>query len=255
MEFFMEPRKHSALLSIVIPVYNEEDAIDAALDRLLSVHFPEDIVPEWIAVDDGSTDRTGEHLRRWRSKGVKTVHHEVNRGKGAALRSGFEQAGGDFITIQDADMEYDPLDLPALVRPLIEDKADFVCGVRTPLLPGEDKTPMGMLHRFINRFLTSFCNLFLKVRLHDMECCYKVFRRDFLKKFELKENRFGFEPEITLKMNRADARFAEGKVSYTPRSFAEGKKINWKDGVSALRCILHYGLFPEKMEQRKGKKR
>lgn len=240
----MESPGRRCRLTIVLPVYNEADSVDAVLERLLAVRFPEEIEPEWIAVDDGSTDGTKSRLLSWEGKGVKTVRHETNLGKGAALRSGFEMASGDFITIQDADLEYDPADLPALVRLLIEDKADFVCGIRKPLLPGGGAQETGVFHRFINRFLTALCNLFLKTHLRDMECCYKVFRRDFLKKFELCENRFGFEPEITLKMDRVGARFAEEAVSYRPRSFAAGKKINWKDGVSALRCIFKYGLFP-----------
>lgn len=231
-------------LSVIIPVYNEEGYIHTVLDRLFAVKFPEDTVLEWIIVDDCSRDQTWAELQTRHEENIRLARHEVNQGKGAALHTGFSLATGDVVVVQDADLEYDPADIPRLLEIMDRTGADFVCGIRAPLLR---KDPvygkMGAAHRFINRFLTGFCNLFLPVRLSDMECCYKLIRRDFLKRFELHEKRFGFEPEVTLKCARAGAVFAEGAVSYDPRTCAEGKKINWKDGVSALRCILRYGLF------------
>lgn len=237
------PCETKFLLSIVLPVYNEETYIDAVLERLFAVPFPAHAAIEVIAVDDASTDRTYERLLAWRGRGVIVARHEKNQGKGAALHTGFALATGAAIAVQDADFEYDPADLPQLLEQLIRDRLDIIFGARLPLMKNGPKHQMRFAHRFINQFLTRFCNLFLPFRLSDMECCYKLFRTPLVKRLSLRENRFGFEPEITLKAARLGVRTAEAGVSYACRSFAEGKKINWKDGVSALRCILAYGLF------------
>ncbi len=226
-------------LSIVVPVYNEAAFIDAVLERICAVRFPEGVTTELVVVDDCSTDGTGERLAKWEDKGVRIVRRPVNQGKGAALRAGFAAATGDAIVVQDADFEYDPGDLPALLDPILNDKADVVYGARREYLRGRFT-----FHSAVNRFLTAFSNLTTGLALTDMECCYKMFRRDLIERIRLCENRFGFEPEFTAKAARLRPRprFSELPVSYSPRGYEEGKKINWKDGVSALRCIVRYGF-------------
>ena len=230
-------------LSIVIPVYNEEKFIDAVLERVRNVKFQQGVEVELVAVDDCSRDGTFEKLKAWEPKGVKVCRHEKNGGKGAALHTGFKLATGDVITVQDSDFEYNPEELPRLLAPILENKADFVFGAREAFVKGLPHRVMYFWHLKINAFLTAFCNMFSNLSLSDMECCYKMFRRSVLEKIELKECRFGFEPEITLKASRQDILFYEVPVSYSCRTYAEGKKISWKDGVSALRCIIKYGLF------------
>ena len=236
-------QKKKFLLSIVIPVYNEEAYIDSVLERVSAVSFPPEVAVEIIAVDDCSRDGTWQHLQEWEKKGIRVARHAVNGGKGAALHTGFRLASGDAVTVQDADFEYDPEDLPRVLQPVLDGKADAVFGCRDAFYaPGPLKEKLHW-HYLINKFLTVFSNLFSGYGLHDMECCYKLFRRDLLNKIALRENRFGFEPEVTLKTSRFHPAIAEVRVSYAARTYAEGKKINWKDGVSALRCILKYGLF------------
>ena len=230
-------------LSIVIPVYNEEKFIDAVLERVRNVKFQQGVEVELVAVDDCSRDGTFEQLQAWEPKGVKVCRHEKNGGKGVALHTGFKLATGDVITVQDSDFEYNPEELPRLLAPILENKADFVFGAREAFVKGLPHRVMYFWHLKINAFLTAFCNMFSNLALSDMECCYKMFRRSVLEKIELKECRFGFEPEITLKASRQDILFYEVPVSYSCRTYAEGKKISWKDGVSALRCIIKYGLF------------
>lgn len=230
-------------LSIVIPVYNEEKFVDAVLEKVCNVKFQEGVEVELVAVDDCSRDSTFEHLKEWEKKGVRVARHEKNAGKGAALHTGFALATGDIITIQDADFEYDPEDLPKLLAPMLEGKADFVFGARQAFVKGHSHRVMYFWHIVINKFLTLFCNMFSNLALSDMECCYKMFRRSVLEKITLKEKRFGFEPEITLKASRQEILVYEVPVCYSCRTYAEGKKISWKDGVSALRCIIKYGLF------------
>ena len=231
-------------LSIIIPVYNEENYIDEVIKRVLAVGFPKEIELELIAVDDCSTDGTPERLEAWRKKGtIKLLRHEKNGGKGAALHTGFAAASGDIVVVQDSDFEYDPRELPKLLIPILDGRADVVFGARASFVGSECHRVMYYWHSVINRFLTTFCNMLADLTLHDMECCYKMFRRDLLTKITLKEKRFGFEPEVTIKLARQKARMYEVTVSYSGRTYQEGKKINWKDGVSALRCIIKYGLF------------
>ena len=231
-------------LSIVIPVYNEEKYIDAILERVCAVRFQPGVEVEYIAVDDHSTDKTWEHLQRWETRGVRIMHREANGGKGAALHAGFDMATGNVVTIQDADFEYCPEELPSVLQPILDGQADVVFGARKPIMraPGSLQV-MSFWHSRINEILTHFCNIFSDLSLFDMECCYKMVRRDFLQKITLREKRFGFEPEFTLKIARLHPRVWQVPVSYYPRNYQEGKKINWKDGVSAFRCILQYGLF------------
>ena len=230
-------------LSIVIPVYNEEKYIDAILERVLSVRFQNGVELEYIVVDDHSTDKTWERLQPWAKRGVKLERHEVNGGKGAALHTGFAMVTGDVVTVQDADFEYSPEEFPSVLQPILDGKADVVYGARTSILRSGTHQVMLFWHSEINIFLTWFSNMFSNLALSDMECCYKMVRTEFLRKIVLREKRFGFEPEFTLKIARLHPRVWQVPVSYAPRSYEEGKKITWKDGVSSLRCIIQYGLF------------
>ena len=231
-------------LSIIIPVYNEENYIDAVIERVLAVKFPEEITLELIAVDDCSKDKTPEKLKVWEEKGiVKSFRHEKNAGKGAALHTGFAQATGDIVVVQDSDFEYNPNELPKLLVPILDGRADVVFGARASFVGSECHRVMYFWHSVVNKFLTLLCNMLADLTLHDMECCYKMFRKEYLDKIMLRENRFGFEPEVTIKLARQRCRMYEVTVSFSGRTYQEGKKINWKDGVSALRCILKYGLF------------
>ncbi len=228
-------------ISIVIPCYNEIHTIERLLKRVSNVSLQLD--REIIVVDDFSTDGTREFLKSLDEKGgkVKAIFHDRNQGKGCALRSGFEAATGDIVIIQDADLEYDPNDYEKLLKPIIDDKADVVYGSR--FIGTEPRRVLYFWHFVGNKFLTSLSNLFTNLNLSDMEVCYKVFRRDILKGIELHENRFGFEPEFTAKIGRAKYRIYEVGISYSGRTYAEGKKVNWKDGIRAIYVILKYGLF------------
>jgi len=229
-------------VSIVIPCYNEINTIAAILESVLSV--PLEIDREVIVVDDCSKDGTREFLQNLQLKDVKVIFHEVNRGKGAALRTGFMHAEGDCIIIQDADLEYDPFEYPKLLKPILDGKADVVYGSR--FVGGESHRVLYYWHSLGNKFLTNISNMFTNLNLTDMEVCYKVFKRSILQHIELKEDRFGFEPEFTAKIASLNCSVYEVGISYFGRTYSEGKKINWKDGFRALYVILKYGFLPRK---------
>ena len=221
-------------LSVVVPVYNEKDTILEILRRVRSVDLPKEI----IVVDDGSTDGSADILRGLASPGdLKIILQPRNRGKGAALRAGFEVVSGDIVVIQDADLEYDPAEYPVLIQPIIDGKADVVFGSR--FLSGPHRV-LFFWHYLGNRFLTLLSNILTNLNLTDMEVGYKVFRADLLKKIRLRENRFGFEPEFTAKVSRIRSRIFEVPIPYSGRDYAEGKKIGWKDGIAAIYFILKY---------------
>lgn len=221
----------------MIPVYNEKDTIVELIKQVRNV----DLDKEIILVDDFSSDGTREILAEIREADTKVLFHDRNRGKGAALRTGFTKVTGDIVIIQDADLEYSPSEYGKLIRLIIEGKADVVYGSR--FLTTEYHRIMFFWHAVGNKMLTICSNIFTNLNLTDMETCYKAFRSDCLRKITLEEDRFGFEPEITAKLAKLDLRIYEVGISYSGRSYREGKKIGWKDGLSALRCILKYNLL------------
>jgi glycosyltransferase involved in cell wall biosynthesis len=223
-------------LSVVIPVYNEIETIDQIVARVKAVPVDKEI----ILVDDCSRDGTRDHLRAIDDPEVRVLFHDVNQGKGAALRTGFGAAKGDLVIIQDADLEYDPAEYPKLMAPIIDGRADVVYGSR--FVGGETHRVLYFWHSVGNRFLTLLSNMMTNLNLTDMETCYKVFRADVLKRIRIEENRFGFEPEITAKVARLGVRVYEVGISYAGRTYEEGKKIGWKDGVRAIWCILKYNV-------------
>ncbi len=230
-------------LSVVIPVYNEEKTIHELIGLVVNAPLPKGVVREIICVNDCSKDDTGKQLdllpQVFPNTDFRIFHKPVNEGKGAALRDGFKHATGDIVLIQDADLEYDPADYPKLLQPILDGKADVVFGSR---FIGEPHRVLYYYHTLGNQFLTMFSNLFTNLNLTDMEVCYKVFRKTVLDRIEVKCNRFGFEPEITAKVAkmRPRLRIYEVGVAYYGRSYEEGKKITWKDGIKAILAIIRF---------------
>src|SRR2546426_7559206 len=236
-----ERRSPNLLLTVVVPAYNEAATVEIALRRIREVALRLEV----IAVNDASTDGTREILDKLAEKGVvdRVIHPAQNRGKGAAIRSGIAVATGDAVVVQDADLEYDPADLPSLLLPIRARQADAVYGSR---FQGGPHRVLYFWHYVANRFLTMLSNMFTNLNLTDMETCYKVFRREVLAEIKLKSNRFGFEPEITAKVarkRRPPWRIYEIPISYAGRTYEEGKKIGLKDAINALYCIVRFKLF------------
>ncbi len=232
-------------LSILMPVYNERTVVERCISLVLAAPVPEVMEREIVIVDDRSTDGTFEILERIASRNpeIKLYRHDVNRGKGAAVRTAIEKATGDFCLIQDADLEYDPSEYPRLLRPLLDGHADAVFGSR--YLAGEQTRVLLFWHSMINKGLTLLSNMFCNLNLTDMETCYKVFRTDLLKSIPIRSDRFGFEPEIVMKCAKRKLRIYEVPISYHGRTYEEGKKIGWRDGVKALGVILKFWLIDD----------
>lgn len=234
------------ILSIIIPVYNEEKTITELLDTVIGATIPAGLEKELVLVNDCSSDRSEDvinhYMREHRDVTMSFYSHDVNKGKGAALHTGIAKAKGDLIIIQDADLEYDPNEYIKLLEPILAGKADVVYGSR--FMGGEPHRVLYYWHSVGNKFLTFLSNAFSNINLTDMETCYKLFKADIIKGLTLNEKRFGFEPEVTAKIAKIpDIRIYEVGISYSGRTYAEGKKINWKDGFRALYCIIRYNLF------------
>jgi glycosyltransferase involved in cell wall biosynthesis len=226
-------------LAVVIPVYNEESTVE----KLLNIVLKQRPVQEVIVVDDASKDNTWEILQKVASKDqrIKLFRHEINQGKGAALRTGFSKVTAPFVIVQDADLEYDPTEYYLLLKPVLMDKADVVFGSR--FLGFGAHRVLYYWHSLGNHLLTTLSNMATNLNLTDMETCYKLFRKEVIDKIRIEENRFGFEPEITAKVSKLNVRIYEVPISYYGRTYAEGKKIGWKDGLWALWCIIKYNFL------------
>jgi glycosyltransferase involved in cell wall biosynthesis len=226
-------------LTVVIPCYNEIETIQKIIDAVKASPVPD---CEIIIIDDYSTDGTRELLQNELHTQVdQVIYHDKNYGKGAALRSGFAAVTGDIVIIQDADLEYDPQEYPDMIQPILDGKADIVFGSR--FVSGRSRRVVYYWHMVGNHFLTMLSNMLTNINLTDMETCYKAFRREVIQSIKIEENRFGFEPEITAKVAKMGCRIYEVGISYYGRTYEEGKKIGWKDGVQAIYCILKYNLF------------
>ena len=240
-------RLEEITLSVVMPVYNERETVETIVARVMAVP----IRKELIIVDDGSRDGTRDILRSVQAQypyDVRVILQPTNQGKGAALRTGIQAARGDYVVIQDADLEYDPRDYPNLLRPCLEHDADVVYGTR--FAGGSQRRVLLYWHALGNRLLTTLSNMLTDLNLTDMETGYKLFRREIIQGIDLKQNRFGFEPEVTAKIALRGLRIYEVGISYAGRSYDEGKKIGWKDGVEAVYCILRYGIEQRLRTQR-----
>ena len=225
-------------ISVIIPCFNEHGTIAKIIDKILEIKI---FNFEIIVIDDFSSDRSREILKKLSEKKIQNlILNEKNYGKGYSIRQGIKKATGDLILIQDADLEYDPKDYEKLFNPILNNKADVVFGSR--FIGSEEKNVLYFWHSVGNYFLTLLSNIFTNLNLSDMECCYKVFKSDIIKNIDLKENRFGFEPEVIAKIAKKNLRIFEVGVKYYGRKYSEGKKITWKDGFSAIRCIVKYNL-------------
>lgn len=234
------------VLSVLIPAYNEAATVETILTKVAEAKMFPEISLELIIINDASSDGTEQRVADWIGVNpairARLVNHSRNRGKGAAIRTGIETATGDFIIVQDADLEYDPNEFTILLNPILHGHADVVYGSR--FMGGKPHRVLFFWHTIGNKFLTFLSNMFSNLNLTDMETCYKMFRAEKLKSVSLQENRFGFEPEVTAKIARIPGiRIYEVGISYYGRTYAEGKKINWKDGFRAIWCILKYGAF------------
>jgi len=233
-------------LSIIVPAYNEERTIETILDKIGSVELIDNVGKEIIIVNDASSDATDAKVKAYLSAhpdvDIKYFQHEVNQGKGAALRTGIKEATGDYVIIQDADLEYDPWEFNILLKPILDDFADVVYGSR--FIGGKPHRILFFWHSIGNKWLTFLSNAMTNLNLTDMETCYKMWKREIIQSIKIKENRFGFEPEVTAKVSRIEKiRIYEVGISYYGRTFEEGKKINWKDGFRAIYCILKYNIW------------
>ena len=228
-------------LSIIIPCYNESRTILSLIEAVKKSPVTD---REIIIVDDGSEDGTQHILNQLQDPEVRIIFHKKNKGKGAALRTGFNEAKGDICIVQDADLEYDPQEFPLVIQPILDGKADVVFGSR--FQSGRPHRVVYFWHRIGNGLLTLMSNLFTDLNLSDMETCYKAFRREIIQSVNIQENRFGFEPEVTAKISKMNIRIYEVGISYYGRTYDEGKKIGWKDGVRAVYCILKYNIWPNR---------
>lgn len=235
-----------ATLSIIIPAYNEENTIQSILDKISEVDLVQNIQKEIVIVNDASSDKTEEKIKAYienhSEMNIAYYAHDNNQGKGAALRTGIQKATGDFVIVQDADLEYDPHEFNILLQPILDDFADVVYGSR--FIGGKPHRILFFWHSIGNKWLTFLSNAFTNLNLTDMETCYKLWRSEIIQSVKIKENRFGFEPEVTAKVSRLKGvRIYEVGISYYGRTYEEGKKINWKDGFRAIYCILKYNIW------------